>query len=642
MSKIGKQILLIACTVLILVIVIQTTATSIMINRTETSSLKRSSQSAISVLEHNIEQRANETTTLANLLAEDRNFLSALESGYGRGMAEIWNGINKTNGIFGVFTNNDDVVVYKSDNCNISSVSIYDAITSSKKGLCTDSEEALYYRTSVVTDSGKLVIGYSYSDMTIVDELMSQTNGNHATIFCDKTRIATTVLNENGDRAVGTDMSDEIYEKVVKNGEIYQQEVDLFGSKYMATYAPLTDSAGVIRGALYTGAPMEESLKNRRLVVWISIAIAIVMMALSCALFILFVTNYISKPIRTVKDMAVEMSQGNLRGNIGMTATKKVGGNEIDELSSALASAITVLNGYITDISEMMKAMSEGDFAYRQDMNFRGDFVNIGQSTKVLSDKMRDVIISINTSADDVYSGSEQISNISAIIADGTTKQAAASEELAASISDISENINRNAESAEKAQKISHRSIETINSQSEQIQGMLDAMEKIENSTGEISKIIKSIEDIAFQTNILALNASVEAARAGAAGKGFSVVADEVRNLANKSAEAAQNTSLLIENCVEAVNNGSEMAKKTAEVMSVVVDNANSTNKLIDSISAQTVKQAEAVGQVKAGIDMIADVVSQNSATAEESASNCQELNEQAMKLRERISIFHV
>lgn len=639
MSRIGKQILLIVCSVLIVVIVIQTLAASIMIGRTETSSLKRSSQSSINVLEHDFDVRCEETASIATLLADDREFLAALASGYGRGISEIWKTTNTSSGIFGVFTDKEDNIVFQTDNCKLTASGIYDTITSSKSGLAVDPEASMYYYTSKVTESGTIVIGYSFSDPSLVDGLMAQTN-NHATLFCDDTRISTTVLTETGDRAVGTTMADAVYEKVIKNGEIYQQEVELFGEKFMATYAPLADDAGVIRGAFYTGAPMEESLKNRGMVIWISIGIAIVMMTLSCFIFIMFVTNFISKPIKGVKDMAVEMSQGNLRGNPGITG--RVGNNEIGELANALSSAVTVLNGYITDISEMMSEMSEGNFAYRPDMNFRGDFVNIGESTKVLSDKMRDVISSINSSADEVYSGSEQISNISAIIADGTTKQAAASEELAASIAEISDNINRNARSAEQAQKISHLSIETVNSQSVQIRSMLEAMGNIESSTGEIGKIIKSIEDIAFQTNILALNAAVEAARAGAAGKGFAVVADEVRNLANKSAEAAQNTSVLIENCVEAVNNGSEMAKRTAEVMSVVVDNANNTNKLIDDINTQTVKQADAVRQVKAGVDMIADVISQNSATAEESAANCQDLNGQAMKLREQISIFHV
>ena len=166
---------------------------------------------------------------------------------------------------------------------------------------------------------------------------------------------------------------------------------------------------------------------------------------------------------------------------------------------------------------------------------------------------MNSVVNAINNSADEVYNGSEQISSVSGIIADGTTKQAAASEELSASMEEITGSINLTVESVENTMELSHMSLDTVNNQSTQIRDMLSAMENIEESTGEIGKIIQSIEDIAFQTNILALNAAVEAARAGEAGKGFAVVADEVRNLATKSAEAAKNTSTLIESCIAVV-----------------------------------------------------------------------------------------
>lgn len=638
MSQIGKSILLIVTIVLVLVTVILTATFVFMLKTTETSSLKTASQVAANVFQHNFDSTGEDTVTLAELLAADENLLVALKVNDSSAVETMWNGLHKDEGIFAFFTNPDGILLYKTDNCSVSDETIFNMSSSSQSGLYMGSKESLFYCTSVLTRNGAVAVGYSYSSNLLVDNIKEQTDAQ-ATIFADNLRIATTVTKEDGERAIGTTMLDNIYQTVVVSGQVYQQETEIFGAKYMATYLPIKDGNGNIRGALFTGAPMAQSLKNRQTVVIISIALGLVMLVLSSCIFIRYVTEHISKPIGMVKTMATEMEIGNLRGNPGIRG--KVDDNEVGDLARALASAITTLDGYISDISDMMREMSDGNFGYKTSVSYKGDFINIGQSADALHQKMKSVVNAINGSADEVYNGSEQISNVSGIIADGTTKQAAASEELSASMEEITGSIRLTVESVEKTMELSHMSLNTVNNQSTQIRDMLSAMENIEESTGEISKIIQSIEDIAFQTNILALNAAVEAARAGEAGKGFAVVADEVRNLATKSAEAAKNTSALIEGCISAVNNGSDMAHRTAKAMNTVVDNVNNTNKLIDDINVQTAKQAEAVAQVKAGIDSISEVVQQNSATAQECAANCQELNSQAMNLREQIAIFH-
>ena len=638
MSKIGKSILLIVTIVLVLVTVILTVTFVAMLKTTETSSLKTASQVAANVFQHDFDNSADDTVTLAELLASDENLLVALKVNDIAAVQTVWDGLHKDEGVFAFFTNPDGILLYKTDNCTVSNETIFNMSSSSQSGLYMGSAESLFYCTSVLTRNGAVAVGYSYSTNLLVDNIKEQTDAQ-ATIFADNLRIATTVTKEDGERAIGTTMLDNIYDTVIRNGQIYQQETEIFGEKYMATYLPLKDNNGNVRGALFTGAPMAQSLKNRMTVTIISISLGVVMLIAASVVFLRFVTVHISQPVAMVKVMATEMEIGNLRGNPGIRG--KVEDNEIGDLARALASAITTLDGYISDISDMMREMSDGNFGYQTSVSYKGDFINIGQSADALHQKMKSVVNSINGSADEVYNGSEQISSVSGIIADGTTKQAAASEELSASMEEITGSINLTVESVEKTMELSHMSLDTVNNQSTQIKDMLAAMENIEESTGEISKIIQSIEDIAFQTNILALNAAVEAARAGEAGKGFAVVADEVRNLATKSAEAAKNTSTLIESCIAAVNNGSDMAHRTAEAMNTVVDNVNNTNKLIDDINQQTAKQAEAVAQVKAGIDSISEVVQQNSATAQECAANCQELNSQAMNLREQIAIFH-
>lgn len=638
MSKIGKGLIIKVSILLMCLTGIQTISTIVTLNMTETSSLKNSSKTAISVFEHDFNARAEDTKNLAGRLVDNTDFMNAILENDVETVSTIWDNMEKNDGIFGFFSSAKGVLVYKSENCVVVDSTIYNMNLESQSGLHVGTDEPMFYCTSVVTDKGIVAVGYSYSNETLVDSLMEQTD-NQATIFADNMRIATTVTKENGDRAVGTTMADAIYQTVIKEGKVYQQETEIFGNDYMATYQPIVDDAGNIRGALFTGAPMKQSMTNRIVACAVSVGLGVLMVCVVSFIAGTYLTKHIAKPISMIKNMAEEMEQGNLYGNPGITGS--VDNNELGDLAKSLASAVNILDGYVGDISRMMNEMASGNFGCKQSVDYRGDFINIGTSVDMLQRKMDSVIRAINKSADEVYSNTDEISNVSNVIADGTTKQAAASEELAASMAEITESINVTAERVEKTLELSRQSIDTVNEQNTQIENMLETMRNMEESTSEINKIILSIEDIAFQTNILALNAAIEAARAGAAGKGFAVVADEVRNLATKSGEAAKNTAVLIENSIAAVNNGLAMAEQTAKAMKGVVTNVSGTNEYISEVYEQTAKQADNVAQVKVGIDSIASVVAQNSATAEECAASCQELHKQAVNLREQISIFH-
>lgn len=171
---------------------------------------------------------------------------------------------------------------------------------------------------------------------------------------------------------------------------------------------------------------------------------------------------------------------------------------------------------------------------------------------------------------------------------------------------------------------------------------MMEAIEMINLKSSEIGKIIKTIEDIAFQTNILALNAAVEAARAGEAGKGFAVVADEVRNLASKSAEAAKNTTVLIEDTIKAVENGTNIAGETQQVLNDVLIGIRETVELVNQISEDSIVQADSLSQTINGMDRINSVVQSNAATAEQSSAASEELSGQAISLEDISKRFNL
>ncbi len=639
MSKIGRSTLLAVYFMLAITLVTIITLLCIVFSSAQLTNIRETARISSNVLSFDISSRDGETETLAKLLSQNESFLTAVEEGDKSTIEFVWDGVKKSDGIFALFLNSDGIISYKTDNCALSSEGVFNAIGSGKSGLYTDSALSLYYRGVSKNKGVTIIVGYPYNETSTVDGVLEQT-GSQATIFSDNLRITTTFIDEKGERAIGTTMNPEIYDKVVKKGEFYQQETTLFGEDYMATYTPIYDSNEMIKGAFFTGYPLKGMIESRNRAIFTGVIAGIVMLIIAAVGVMVFVNNQLVAPIKTLKEMAKQMEQGNLYNNTGIQ--KNLRDNELGDVAQSISTAISILNVYVTDISAMMKEISKGNFGYQSDIEYRGDFSPIAESAKQLNKRMRNVFDSINASADEVYSGSEMISNGSSSLAEGSTRQASAAEELSSSIAEITENIKLNAENSEKAQKLSNNSIDMVNSQNKQIEDMLSAMVDIENSAAEISKIIKTIDDIAFQTNILALNAAVEAARAGAAGKGFAVVADEVRNLANKSAEAVSTTTSLIESCIQAVNNGSQIAHDTADAMAQVIDITNETNNLIQSIAYQTNKQAESVQQVKAEIDNISDVIARNSATAEESAASCEELNGQATILREKIAIFKV
>ncbi len=258
--------------------------------------------------------------------------------------------------------------------------------------------------------------------------------------------------------------------------------------------------------------------------------------------------------------------------------------------------------------------------------------------TRGITKLLTRIIEGLNTGASEVASASEQVSSASQSLAEGASEQAASIEETSASLEEMSSMTKQNADNARQADGLMGESQQVVSKANESMGRLTGSMDEISKASEETSKIVKTIDEIAFQTNLLALNAAVEAARAGEAGAGFAVVADEVRNLAMRAAEAAKNTSELIEGTVKKVKEGSGLVTTTNEAFHQVAESAGKVAELVGEIAAASGEQAQGIEEVNKAVTEMDKVTQQNAANAEESASASEELNAQAEQMQAMVN----
>ena len=496
-----------------------------------------------------------------------------------------------------------------------------------------------------ITDENKQFVGAVILDInTKVFSTIQQTDARFPS-------LATNILDANGsflysmrEEAIGKKLEEvldkDTYEMLRQNMDKEEAftatVVNAEGVKERMYFRPLTIHGSTL-WSMISIADSEFMAARNQLVIMCAVFSIVGLMILIAISF--FLIKRALNPLLGIALAGKAVAEGNFDVKVSYDRQ-----DEIGDLAAAIQSVMQHVQEIISDLSDKLSELAKGNFrvSLENTEQYPGAYRPLLNSLQEISNDLNKTMAEIKTSAKEVNAGAEQVSSGAQGLSQGATEQASSIEELSATVNDISEHIKKTAENTRLANTEAQNAGKEVSHSDKQMQQMKAAMENINQKSGEISKIIKTIDDIAFQTNILALNAAIEAARAGVAGKGFAVVADEVGNLAQKSANAAKDTTMLIEETLQAVEQGTVLADSTAESLQRVVTGAGKVTELVNQIAEASVEQSRAVEQVSTGIDQISSVVQSNTATAEESAAASEELSGQANILNELVGRFQL
>lgn len=426
----------------------------------------------------------------------------------------------------------------------------------------------------------------------------------------------------------------------VINGLMDENRYEEAMAAFSGVYQELEDTVNqrVLEISTYSGEISQEfynqAQRSKVISVWV-ISIMVLAVVLLSVMICVSILKGISIPLRKVGEAADAMVEGNLQFPLEYEAN-----NEFGTLVKDIQNMQKTLSSYVSNIDYVLEQMAENDMTVRLDMNYVGDFKTIKKSLKKILVVMNDSMTQMRQTAVEVAGIARQVADGAQILSEGSAEQTSSVEQLAANVKDINRQVSQNADYTAQTRSLVEAVGSELEQGNQQMHQMLGAMEAINSSSDQIAKIIKTIENIASQTNILALNAAVEAARAGEAGKGFAVVADEVRNLASQSSEAAKSTTTLIQNSIQAVQNGTQIADATAATIESVVKRAEDIATMVGRISESSKAQAVNLNQIDNVVSQITEVIRTNSAAAEESAAASEEMSSHAQMMSELVGRF--
>lgn len=310
-------------------------------------------------------------------------------------------------------------------------------------------------------------------------------------------------------------------------------------------------------------------------------------------------------------------------------------------LGTAVNELLGVTERAINDTATVMSAVAHGDLSSTIDAEYEGSFGQLKSDVNTTIHKLTEVVNEISSGAELVKLRSAEISEGTSNVSQRTEKQAASLEETAASMEEMTAHVRQTADNANRANELAASALTQAKQGGEIVRDAVSAMTEITESSNHIAAIISVIDEIAFQTNLLALNAAVEAARAGEQGQGFAVVANEVRNLAGRSATAAKEIKGLIEKSVSKIEGGSKLVGTSGTTLEHIVTSVTEVVEIVDTIALATKEQRLGIEQVNTSIAEIDETTQDNATLVGESAEASRSMRDQAQNLQEMIGFFH-
>ncbi|MGN0552664.1 MAG: methyl-accepting chemotaxis protein [Oscillospiraceae bacterium] len=404
------------------------------------------------------------------------------------------------------------------------------------------------------------------------------------------------------------------------------------GTKRIACYVPIEKGSSWV---LAVTVSYFEFIRKELIGLAVLAVVAIIVMIVSIML-ILKTASRIVKPVCSCTKRIELLADGDLKSDIEEFSSN----DETGVLVESTRRNIRHLNSMIKHISDSLEKMAEGDFTHETEGKFRGDFEPIKASLDNIMNSLRSVLADIDRASSSMSEISEQVVDTSCRLAEGVNHQTSLINEISETFESMKESIKMNADNTSNVVALASKTKAGVKVSGEQMNELLHAMRDMFNSSQEIRSINDTIGDIAFQTHILALNASIEAAAAGEAGRGFSIVADEVRELAAKCGEAASRTTELIERTVGAIQNGMNLAETVSGSFGAVEEDTAEVEKNIADISAASEEQAACISVVSDKMDSISSVVEITSVSADKAADISEKLKDEAETLKTIVSGF--